>query len=120
MPMPRPDDATRVYFKSILPEDSRIGVRPMFGNLAGFVNGNMFTGVFGSRVFVRLPEAERAELLAIVGAEVFAPMEGRPLKEYVALPEGWRDEPEQARAWVLRSLAWTAGLPAKETKKGRS
>jgi hypothetical protein len=46
-------------------------------------------------------------------------MEGRPMKEYVALPEGWRDEPEAARAWLLRSLAWAASLPPKEAKKGK-
>jgi TfoX/Sxy family transcriptional regulator of competence genes len=98
MSMPRPDDATRAYFDSVLPEDSRVTVRPMFGNLAGFVNGNMFTGVFGSQVFVRLSAEDRAEL-------------------YVTLPEAWRGEPEQARGWLLRSLAWAAALPPKETKK---
>jgi TfoX/Sxy family transcriptional regulator of competence genes len=120
MSMPRPDDATRAYFHALLPEDPRIGVRPMFGNLAGFVNGNMFTGIFGSQVFVRLPEAERAELLAVPGAAPFAPMEGRPMQEYVTLPEQWRDEPEQARAWLHRSLAWAAALPPKEKKPRRS
>src|SRR5688500_12645216 len=119
MSMPRPDEATHAYFESILPADPRVAVRPMFGQRAGFVNGNMFTGIFGSRVFVRLPEAERAELLAMPGAEVFAPMEGRPMKEYVVLPEEWRDEPEQSRAWVRRSLAWAGELPAKEAKKGK-
>src|SRR4051812_22842000 len=47
MPMPKADEVTRDYFHSLLPEDPRLTVRPMFGNLAGFVNGNMFTGVFG-------------------------------------------------------------------------
>src|SRR5258708_32042678 len=97
MSMPRPDEATRAYFHSLLPEDARIGVRPMFGNLAGFVNGNMFTGVFGSRVFARLPPGDRAELLAIPGAAVFAPMEGRPMTEYVTLPDDWRGEPQRGR-----------------------
>ena len=117
MPMPRPDDATRAYFHSLLPEDARVGVRPMFGQLAGFVNGNMFSGIFGDRVFVRLPEPDRAELLATPGAGPFAPMEGRPMTEYVTLPDGWRTEPDRARAWVARSLTWTATLPPKEKKR---
>jgi TfoX/Sxy family transcriptional regulator of competence genes len=117
MSMPRPDEATRAYFQSLLPEDPRIAVRPMFGNLAGFVNGNMFTGIFGSSVFVRLPAEDRAELLANPGAALFAPMEGRPMTEYVTLPHEWRTEPERARAWLLRSLAWAADLPPKEAKK---
>src|ERR1700730_552626 len=94
MPMPRPDDTTLAHFHAILPEDARIAIRPMFGNLAGFVNGNMFTGVFGSGVFVRLPPDDRTELLAIPGAAIFAPMEGRPMTEYVTMPDHWRDEPD--------------------------
>jgi TfoX/Sxy family transcriptional regulator of competence genes len=117
MPMPRPDDATRAFFHSLLPEDPRISVRPMFGHLAGFVNGNMFTGIFGTSVFVRLPPEERTELLNVPGAAVFSPMEGRPMGEYVTLPDQWREEPDQARAWVLRSLTWAAELPPKEKKK---
>jgi TfoX/Sxy family transcriptional regulator of competence genes len=119
MSMPRGDEATRAYFHSILPEDARIGVRPMFGNLAGFVNGNMFTGIFGASVFVRLPEEQRAELLAAPGSAPFAPMEGRPMAEYVTLPDQWRETPEQARAWLLKSFAWAAALPPKEPKKRR-
>ena len=63
MSMPKPDEASRKFFESILPEDTRVKVRPMFGNVAGFVNGNMFIGLFGSDVFVRLSEADKAELL---------------------------------------------------------
>ena len=117
MSMPKADEATREYFHSLLPDFAPVTVRPMFGNLAGFVNGNMFTGIFGESVFVRLPEEDREELLRVPGAAPFAPMPGRPMREYVTLPEAWREEPEVARAWVERSLAWAAGLPAKEKKK---
>jgi TfoX/Sxy family transcriptional regulator of competence genes len=120
MPMPRPDDATRAYFDAILPDDPRIAVRPMFGNLAGFVNGNMFTGVFGSQVFVRLSEEERAELLAEPGADDFEPMPGRPMREYVTLPDAWREDPERARVWLARSLSWASDLPAKVPKKRKA
>jgi hypothetical protein len=36
--------------------------RPMFGYPCGFVNGNMFMGLFADKMFVRLPEDSRAEL----------------------------------------------------------
>jgi len=114
--MPRPDEETKTYFRSILPEDPRIVVRSMFGHQAGFINGNMFTGIFGTQVFVRLPESERAELLAIEGATVFSPMEGRPMSEYVVFPDGWRNKPDDGRAWMARSLHWASGLPPKEKK----
>jgi hypothetical protein len=46
-----------------IPEDPWVQVRPMFGNLAGLSNGNMFIGLFGSAVFVRLGEDDRTEPL---------------------------------------------------------
>jgi TfoX/Sxy family transcriptional regulator of competence genes len=116
MNMPRPDDASREFFGDMLPDDPLVHSRPMFGNLAAFVNGNMFAGLFGDRVFVRLAPDERAELLACDGAAPFEPMPGRPMTEYVVLPSAWRGEPETARSWVLQSFLWAAGLPPKEKK----
>ena len=63
MPMPRPDAESRTFFESVLPDDPRVKARPMFGNVSGFVNGNMFMGLYGGDLFVRLSEADRAELL---------------------------------------------------------
>jgi TfoX/Sxy family transcriptional regulator of competence genes len=116
MSMPRADASSREFFDSVLPDDPNVLVRPMFGNLAGFVNGNMFTGIFGAGIFVRLSEADRAELLEVPGAAPFEPMAGRPMKEYVVLPETWREEPQRARDWLARSLEWAAALPVKEPK----
>ena len=111
--MPTADAATAALFASLLPEDSRITIRPMFGHKAAFVNGNMFAGTFGSDVFVRLDEASRAELLAVPGSHVFSPMQGRPMKEYVQLPKTLISDQRRARAWFARGLEWTATLPAK-------
>jgi TfoX/Sxy family transcriptional regulator of competence genes len=114
--LPRPDADTKEAFQSLLPDDPRIVVRPMFGNVAAFVNGNMFTGVFGQDLFVRLPEEERAELIAEGGAE-FEPMPGRAMKEYVTLPRAWRGEPGRSGAWIERSLSWAGKLPPKAPKR---
>ena len=116
MSFPKPDAPSRAYFESVLPEDPRVQARPMFGNLAGFVNGNMFIGLFGSAVFVRLSEEDRAELLKEDGAAIFEPQSGRPMKEYVAFPEGWRRRPKTVRKWVGRSLDWVAEMPPKTSK----
>ncbi|MDH5521669.1 MAG: TfoX/Sxy family protein, partial [Acidimicrobiia bacterium] len=48
MQVPKPTDADRERFRSLVPEDPRVEVKPMFGNLGAFVNGNMFMGLFGS------------------------------------------------------------------------
>jgi TfoX/Sxy family transcriptional regulator of competence genes len=114
---PRPDAASKTFFQSIVPAALGVQVRPMFGNLAAFVNGNMFLGVFGSQVFVRLNDADRAALLQEKGASIFEPMPGRVMKEYVVLPDAWRQESEKVRGWVTRSLAWAAGLEGKKVRK---
>jgi TfoX/Sxy family transcriptional regulator of competence genes len=116
---PRPDPGAREAFEALLPEDPRILVRPMFGNVAAFVNGNMFTGLFGQDLFVRLPEEDRAGLLEAGGAE-FQPMPGRPMKEYVSVPRPWRNDLDGVRTWIGRSLAWAATLPLKQPRKRRS
>lgn len=116
MSMHKPSDTTKDLFESIVPDDARVTVRPMFGNVAAFVNGNMFMGLFGDELFVRLSEDERSELLAVEGASRFEPMKGRPMKEYVALPASRRDDPNEAHAWVSRSLEWTGQMPEKKPK----
>jgi TfoX/Sxy family transcriptional regulator of competence genes len=114
MSMPRPDDASKEWFRTLVPEAPNVLVRPMFGNLAAFVNGNMFLALFGDRVAVRLGEADRAALLAKKGAEPFEPMPGRPMAEYVLLPKAWRRQPKEAGTWVERSLAYASALPSKK------
>jgi TfoX/Sxy family transcriptional regulator of competence genes len=88
--------------------------RPMFGGPAYFTNGNMFAGVMESRLLVRLPEADRAEAAAL-GAVPFEPM-GRPMREYVVLPEDVLRDPAALRGWLVRSAAYASSLPPKEKK----
>jgi TfoX/Sxy family transcriptional regulator of competence genes len=87
----------------------------MFGNLAAFVNGNMFMGLFGSDVGVRLPETDRMVLLEAEGAGPFGP-EGRPMGEYVSIPAVWRGDPERTAHWSDRALEHVATLPRKAKK----
>ena len=120
MTMPRPSEASKAFFREVFAENPDIQIKPMFGNVAAFVNGNMFASLFGDDVWVRLPDTQRAELLGIQGTSIAEPMPGRPMKEYVALPRAWRSEPERINEWVARSLEWARGLPAKETgRKGK-
>ena len=87
-------------------------VRKMFGYPAGFVNGNLFTGLFAASWFVRLPEGQRAELTALGGGE-FSPMPGRPMREYVVLPEAMTADAQQAEPWVRHALDFVSQLPPK-------
>ena len=117
MNIPRPDENSKEFFRAVLPDDSRITIRPMFGNISAFVNGNMFAGLFGNDLFVRLPEESRKELLEKKGTSLLEPMKGKPMKEYVLVPKAWRNQPETVRSWVTRSLDWTSRLAPKKTKK---
>lgn len=116
MQMPKPTAVDRDRFHRLVPDDPRVQVRPMFGNVAAFVNGNMFMGLFGADIGVKLPDDAREELLAIDGAGPFGPAE-RPMGRYVTMPSAWTDDPTQAAPWVQRSLAYVGGLPPKKPKR---
>jgi TfoX/Sxy family transcriptional regulator of competence genes len=115
--MPRPSDEAKSAFRDLVPEDPAVTVRPMFGNLSAFVNGNMFAGIFGDELFVRLPDAERGEVRSQGGAD-FEPMPGRAMRGYVTVPGGLSGD--RSRELVSRSLAWARELPAKEPGRRRS
>ncbi len=111
--MPKPTEADKERFRALVPDDPRVEVKPMFGNLGAFVNGNMFMGLFGAQVGLKLEEADRADLAA-EGGGPFGPAE-RPMGGYVTVPAGWT--PSEADAWVARSLAAVGALPPKKAKK---
>src|SRR5215210_2299200 len=111
--MPKPTHADRERFRSLVPDGPGVEVKPMFGNLGAFVNGNMFMGLFGSDVGLKLADTERAELLAKPGAGPFGPA-SRPMSGWVTIPAGWT--PDDAKPWVDSSLAHIGALPPKKTK----
>lgn len=114
MQIPRPTDIDRERFHSLVPDDPRVEVKPMFGNLGAFVNGNMFMGLFGSAIGVKLPPADAAELRMQPGAGPFGPSE-RPMGGYVSLPASMVEAGEGDR-WVARALEFVGGEPAKRKK----
>ena len=114
--MPKPTEADKELFQTLLPEGLGVTQRPMFGQMGGFVNGNMFLCLFGDRIAIKLSEDEAGELMKVEGAEPFEPMGGRPMRGYVTLPFDWHEKPERADEWVRRSMAYVASLPAKEKK----
>jgi len=110
--LPKPSEDAKAAFTKLVPGDPRVTLRPMFGNLAAFVNGNMFAGLFGEDLFVRLPDAEAAPIRK-AGGRNFEPMAGRAMTGYVVVPGAWRSKPEPARGWIKQALAITGKMPAK-------
>lgn len=116
MHIPRPSQETQELFRSVVPDAPGVEVKPMFANLAAFVNGNMFAGLFGDSIGVKLTdETSRVELLAVDGTGPYGPEE-RPMGGYVALPEAWKSEPERLSEWIGVALEQVGRLPAKAPK----
>ena len=46
---PKPDAATLAFFESLVEKSAGAEIRRMFGNVAAFVNGNMFAGAQGAK-----------------------------------------------------------------------
>lgn len=113
IPKPSPDDMDR--FRSIVPADPRVVVKPMFGNLGAFVNGNMFMGLFGADIGLKLAVDDARELQAIEGAGPFGPAE-RPMGGYVTMPAAIIGTPA-GKGWVTRALEHVGELPPKPQKK---
>jgi hypothetical protein len=110
--MPKPSEGDKEYFRSILPGDSDVEVKPI-GNLGAFVHGNMFAGLFGSSVGVKLAEPDAAELSGIEGTGPFGPAE-RPMGGYLSLPSGMA--PDLAARWVDKARVHVGSLPPKVKK----
>ena len=115
MEIPKPTEQDKAVFRALVPDRPDVVIKPMFGNLGAYVNGNMFMGSFGASIGVKLSEADREGLLAIDGTGPFGPPE-RPMGAYVSLPSAWTKPSKRSTEWVERSLAYVAALPPKVRK----
>jgi hypothetical protein len=100
-------------FLAALPDDPRVETMKLFGGIAARINGNVFAGLFGRSTMIWLPEAERAEALALEGAAYFDPMGDGRKSDKVMLPELMMDEADELRAWIARAFEAAAALPPK-------
>jgi len=112
MKIPKPTEADKARFQDLVPDDPRVVIKPMFGNLGAYVNNNMFMGLFGVDVGVKLSDADQ-DKLRDAGGGPFGPDE-RPMGGYVTLPDQFSRR--QASAWIAKSLDHVAAIPPKEPK----
>jgi TfoX/Sxy family transcriptional regulator of competence genes len=115
MAIPKASEQARAAFQKLLPADPAITTRPMFGNLSAFVNGNMFSGLFGDDLFVRVSEEDQAKVRK-QGGKPFEVMPGRAMTGYVLLAGGWQRKPDATSEWIETALNWSRKLPAKAAK----
>jgi TfoX/Sxy family transcriptional regulator of competence genes len=125
MEMPKASDQDKERFRSLVPDHPDVAVKPMFGNLGAFVNGNMFAGLFGPTIGIKLSPEDREELESSERTVPFGPAE-RPMGGYTGLPEMWNEEGDgddaRAKAWIHKAFEYISKLPPKEPKatKARS
>jgi TfoX/Sxy family transcriptional regulator of competence genes len=100
-------------FTAITDRHPAIARRKMFGEVAGFVNGNMVTGLHAGRWFVRLTGETKAEALALPGAGRFEPMPGRPMGDYVVLPAVAVADDVALDRWLEQAIAVGRALKPK-------
>jgi TfoX/Sxy family transcriptional regulator of competence genes len=119
MEMPKATEEDKERFRSLVPDRPDVMVKPMFGNLGAFVNGNMFAGLFGPTIGIKLSPEDRQELESAERTVPFGPAE-RPMGGYTGLPEMWNEEGDgddaRAKAWIHKAFDYMAGLPPKEPK----
>lgn len=95
--------------------------RKMFGYPVYFVNDNMFMGVHGENMFMRLSSEDRIKILEEREDVVkFTPVKGRTMREYVTIPRTLYEDLESFRFWRDRSFAFVSSLPPKAKKKRNS
>jgi TfoX/Sxy family transcriptional regulator of competence genes len=101
-------------FESVMPGSPAVQ-RKMFGYPAGFVNGNMFMGLFQESMILRLPTGPREEFLKVHNAKICEPMAGRPMREYAAVPQSVMRDKKELTAWIARALEYGASLKPKSS-----
>ena len=92
--------------------------RKMFGTESWFVasNAQMFAGVWGDALMVRLGEDGVGAEIASGRAVPFDPMGGRPMREYaLVLSEGLVEDSDLA-GWLQRALEFASALPQKKKR----
>jgi TfoX/Sxy family transcriptional regulator of competence genes len=110
-------------FDKSVPSGSGIFRRKMFGYPAAFANGNLFIGLHQDDFIMRLSEKDRARFSSQFGERIFEPMKGRPMREYVRLPEALLADARQRAAWIRRSQQYAEsfapkGKPSKAKSSG--
>lgn len=115
MEMAKHSDEQKARFRTLVTEGPGVVIKPLFGSIGAFVNGNMYAGLFVTDIGVKASPADAAELSAIDGTGPFGPAE-RPMGGWLSLPTSFSEE--ETMSWIERAREHVATLPPK-VKKAR-
>jgi hypothetical protein len=88
----------------------------MFGYPAGFIRGQMFTGLFQTSMILRLSPQDRETFLKQFATKLFEPMPGRVMREYVVVPKPLFSSSKTLEQWLAKASEYASSLPAKKTR----
>jgi TfoX/Sxy family transcriptional regulator of competence genes len=100
-------------FEKSVPSAASVSRRQMFGYPAAFANGNLFIGLHQNDFIIRLSENDRARFSAAFGERRFEPIPGRPMREYVRLPDELLADPRRRASWINLSLRYAEAIAPK-------
>jgi TfoX/Sxy family transcriptional regulator of competence genes len=106
------DEQLAGRIREVLGDDPGIDERKMFGGIAFLLDGNMFVGVTGDDLMVRVGPDAWADALGQPQAREMD-FTGRSMKGYVYVSAEGTAEDEDLAAWVDRALAFVGSLPPK-------
>ena len=102
------------FFEIVMDTFPKIEKRKMFGYPCRFINSNLFTGLHEENWLIRLREVDWEEIIEKYGTKNFEPMAGRPMREYVLLPEEVLEDEDLLHHWIERSYNYARSLPRKK------
>jgi len=101
-------------------KDKNCDYRKMFGYPAYFFNGNMFVGVHGDKLFLRLSDADMVEIMKDCRDVVaFESMPGRAMKGYVVLPQPIYSDNRLFAEYLNKSINYVSSLLPKQSGKNK-
>jgi TfoX/Sxy family transcriptional regulator of competence genes len=103
-------------FENVAPSAADVEHRKMFGYPCCFVQGNMFMGLHQDTLVLRLPQEERLKLIQDKKGKQFEPMQGRVMKEYVAISPILTEDKKGLALCIKKSLTYARALPKKIKK----
>ena len=99
-------------------KDKNCDYKKMFGYPNYFFNGNMFVGVHGDKLFLRLSDSDIEIIMhECEDVAVFEPVAGHAMKGYVVLPKGMYSDDKVFAEWLEKSIKYVSSLPPKKSKK---
>ena len=107
------DEPTADRVRKAVAAHANLSERKMFGGLCLMVNGNMFAGVMGEELMLRVGPKRFEELLAKPGAR---PMDftGRPMNGYLYVSAPAFATDKALSTWLEDALGFVETLPAKQ------